>query len=181
MSRKDVAGNKLFYGFSLDDRVPQDHLLRRVRQVIDHQAIWQSAEPYYSSTGAPSVDPAVVLKMALLGYFYGITSERRLGEECRLNLAFLWFLGYDLDEEPPNHSILSKARARFGHVLYEQFFGIVVKACQSAGLIVGDRLMLDATLIKANASDVADQDVQDPTSLRPTSPCVGGMRRSGLL
>jgi transposase len=109
MSRKDVAGNKLFYGFSLDDRVPQDHLLRRVRQVIDHQAIWQLAEPYYSSTGAPSVDPAVVLKMALLGYFYGITSERRLAEECRLNLAFLWFLGYDLDEEPPNHSILSKA------------------------------------------------------------------------
>jgi hypothetical protein len=98
------------------------------------------------------VDPVVILKISLLGYLYGITSERRLAEECRLNLAFMWFLGYDLDETPPDHSILSKARARFGPALYEWFFGLIVGACRDVGLIDGNRLVLDATLIKANAS-----------------------------
>ncbi len=68
----------------------------------------------YRHTGAPSVDPIVILKMSLLGYLYGITSETRLAQKIRLNLAYLWFLGYDLDEQPPEHSILSKARARYG-------------------------------------------------------------------
>jgi transposase len=152
MSKKPSCQTRFFYGFSLADRVPQQHLLRSVHRVIERQAIWRLAEPFYSRTGAPSVDPVVVLKMSLLGYFYGITSERKLAEECRLNLAFMWFLGYDLEETPPDHSILSKARARFGKELYEQFFGLVVKACRDAGLIVGDTLVMDATLLKANAS-----------------------------
>lgn len=152
MRKKAASGEKFYYGFSLSDRVPQDHLLRRVRPLIDQEAIWRMAEPYYSATGAPSVDPVVVLKMSLLGYFFGITSECRLAEECRLNLAFMWFLGYDLDEIPPDHSILSKARARFGPALYEWFFGLIVRACRDAGLIDGNRLVLDATLIRANAS-----------------------------
>jgi len=90
--------------------------------------------------------------MALLGYLYGITSERKLAEECRLNLAFMWFLGYDLDEMPPDHSILSKARARFGREVYEQFFRHVVRLCQEAGLVEGEKVFIDATLLKANAS-----------------------------
>jgi transposase len=152
MSKKPNCESRLFYGFSLKHRVPQQHLLRSVHQPVDRQAIWRVAEPFYSRTGAPSVDPVVVLKMSLLGYFYGISSERRLAEECRLNLAFMWFLGYDLDEMPPDHSILSKVRARFGRELYAQFFGLVVKACRDDGLIVGDTLVMDATLLKANAS-----------------------------
>lgn len=105
-----------------------------------------------SHTGAPSVDPVVVFKMALLGYIYGITSERKLAEECRLNMAFMWFLGYDIDETPPDHSILSKARSRFGRDVYEQFCRHVAMLCEKAGLIEGNKVFLDATLLKANAS-----------------------------
>jgi hypothetical protein len=94
----------------------------------------------------------VVFKMGLLGYLYGITSERRLAEEIKLNLAYMWFLGYDLDKPPPDHSILSKARARYGPQAYRQFFSEVVRRCRDAGLVDGDRIYLDATLVRANAS-----------------------------
>lgn len=82
---------------------------------------------------------------------YGITSERRLAEEVRLNLAFLWFLGYDLDERAPEHSVLSKARRRFGVTTYQAFFAEIVRQCHRAGLIRGDLLYRDSTLGKANA------------------------------
>jgi len=143
---------KLFYMFNLDERVPQDHILRQINEVVDFSFIYDLVRPYYSHTGAPSIDPVVVFKMALLGYLYGITSERKLAEECRLNLAFMWFLGYDIDEISPNHSILSKARKRFGRATYEQFFKEIVKLCEEAGLIEGNKVFLDATLLKANAS-----------------------------
>ncbi|HOV43001.1 MAG TPA: transposase [Syntrophothermus lipocalidus] len=107
---------------------------------------------YYSHTGSPSVDPVVIFKMALLGYLYGIISERKLAEECRLNLAFMWFLGYDLDETPPDHSILSKARVRFGREVYEQFFRHIVQVCQEQGLIQGEKVFVDATVMQVNAS-----------------------------
>ena len=151
MTRKSGQG-KLFYQFNLEERVPADHFLRAVNRVVDFNFIYGLTRPFYSHTGAPSVDPVVIFKMALLGYFYGITSERKLAAECRLNLAFMWFLGYDIDETPPDHSILSKARARFGKDVYERFFDHVVDLCQDAGLIEGKKLFLDATLIKANAS-----------------------------
>jgi transposase len=98
------------------------------------------------------VDPVVIFKMSLLGYFYGISSERRLAEECKYNLAFKWFLHYDIDEIPPDHSIFSKARARYGKQAFEQFFAEIVRKCAEAGLIDGSRLFVDATLLKANAS-----------------------------
>lgn len=90
--------------------------------------------------------------MALLGSLYGITSERKLAQECRLNLAFMWFWGYDLDETPPDHSILSKARVRLGREVYEQFFRHVVQVCQDRGLVQGEKVFIDATIIQANAS-----------------------------
>jgi transposase len=149
---RQVPQSKLFYQVSLEERVPQDHLLRKIASVVDFRFLYDYVRPYYSHTGASSVDPVVIFKMALLGYLYGITSERKLAEECRLNLAFVWFLGYDLDEIPPDHSILSKARARFGEEVYEQFFREVVRMCREAGLVEGDKVFLDATLLKANAS-----------------------------
>jgi len=120
-----VPQPKLFYCTSLEERIPQDHLLRKISSVIDFSFIY--VRSYYSHTGSPSVEPVVVFKMALLGYLYGLTSERKLAQECRLNLAFMWFLGYDLDETPPDHSILSKARVRLGREVYEQFFRHVVQ------------------------------------------------------
>jgi hypothetical protein len=94
----------------------------------------------------------VLFKMALLGYLYGITSERRLAEELRLNLAFRWLVGYDLDERTPDHSVLSKARARFGVTVYQAFFAEVVPQCEQAGLVRGDTLYLDSTLMRADAA-----------------------------
>lgn len=151
MGRKQ-ATRKLFYEFSLEERVPRDHFLRRLAKVIDFSFVYSMVKPYYSHTGAPSVDPVVVFKMALIGYLYNIPSERKLAEEVRLNLAFLWFLGYDIDELPPDHSILSKARRRFGKEVYEAFFRKVLEICREEGLVEGDRIYLDATLLKANAS-----------------------------
>src|ERR671939_1043049 len=114
-----VLGQKTFVpkvgqGVNLEERVPQDHLLRRIAEVIDFSFVRQLTARFYSHTGQPGIDPVVLFKMALLGYLYGITSERRLAEELRLHLAFMWFVGYDLDERTPDHSVLSKARRRFG-------------------------------------------------------------------
>ena len=94
----------------------------------------------------------MIFKMMLLGYFYGITSERRLAEECSLHLAFRWYLGYDLDEATPNHSVLSKARSRYGKDVFEKFFEHVLRRCVEAGLVKGERIFADSTLIDADAS-----------------------------
>lgn len=142
---------KVLYRFSLEERVPPDHLLRRVAQAVDFAFVRRLTARFYSRTGQPSVDPVVLFKMALLGYLYGIASERRLAEEIRLNLAYMWFLGYDLDETPPDHSVLSKARRRFGPTVYQAFFTEVVRQCERAGLVRGDKLYADSTLVEADA------------------------------
>jgi len=113
MGRRRFAP-KLYYQLSLDRLVPQDHLLRHIAEVIDFSFVYPLARPYYSHTGQPSMDPVVLFKALLIGYLYGITSERRLMEEIQVNLAYRWFLGYDLDEAIPDHSVLSKARVRAG-------------------------------------------------------------------
>jgi transposase len=150
MGIKNVEA-KLFYEFSLDRRVPEDHLLRRIEQAVDFSFVYSLTRPYYSHTGQPSVDPVALFKMALLGYLYGLASERRLAQEVELNLAYRWFLGYDLDEATPNHSVLSKARRRFGKQVYEEFFRQVVLQCETAGLIEGTTVYLDSTLVPASA------------------------------
>jgi len=151
MGRKQFQG-KWFHNFSLEARVPEGHFLRAVSDVVDFSFVRDLVGHTYSHTGTPSVDPVVVFKMALLGYLYGITSERRLADEIRLNLAYLWFLGYDIDETPPDHSILSKTRTRYGPEAYRQFFFEVVRRCREAGLVEGDRLYMDASFVRANAS-----------------------------
>ena len=131
---------KLFYHLSLEEYVPEDHLLRRVTAAVDLGFVPRLTARFYSHTGQPGIDPVVLFKMALLGYLYGITSERRLAEELRLNLAFMWFVGYDLDERTPDHSVLSKARRRFGVTVYQAFFSEIVRQCERAGLIDGRTL-----------------------------------------
>jgi transposase len=104
--QRRMMGSKTFtpkgvYHLNLEERIPADHLLRRVAAVVDWSFVRRQTARFYSHTGKPSVDPVVLVKLALLGYLYQIISERRLAEEVRLNLAFLWFLGYDLDEPRP--------------------------------------------------------------------------------
>ncbi len=113
MGQRDFE-TKLYYQLSLHELVPKDHLLRRIAERVDFSFVRPLCRSYYSHTGQPSVDPVVIFKMLLLGYLYGVTSERRLMAETQVNLAYRWFLGYDLDEAIPDHSVLSKARRRFG-------------------------------------------------------------------
>jgi len=143
---------RLFYQINLADFIPQDHLLRKLEKVLDLNWIRKATREYCSHTGKPSVDPVVLVKMLLIGYLYDIRSERRLAEEMSLNLAYRWYTGYDLDEEVPDHSIFSKARKRFGQKLFLEVFNHILKQCLKAGLVKGDSLFVDSTLVKANAS-----------------------------
>ena len=128
---------KLFYSLNLESLVPSDHILRRFDTLISLNFLHEETRRYYSHTGQPSVDPVVLFKMMLLGYLFGIPSERKLADEMRVNLAFRWYLGYDLDEATPNHSVLSKARCRFPESVFAGLFSQVVKLCLQAGLICG--------------------------------------------
>jgi transposase len=152
MMGQKTAQPKLYYSFSLDQAVPSTHLVRRLTAAVDFSFVYGLVRRYYSRTGQPSVDPVVLFKLSLLGYLFNITSERRLCEEASLNLAWRWFLGYELDEAIPDHSVLSKARRRFGPVVYERFFRRIVELCEARGLVQGDVLFLDSTLTTADAS-----------------------------
>jgi transposase len=151
MGRKRFEA-KLFHSLSLAKLVPEDHLLRRLDETLDLSFVREDCGAYYSHTGQPSVDPVVIFKMMLLGYLYGISSERRLAEECSLHLAFRWYLGYDLDEKTPDHSVLSKARGRYGREVFERFFQEVLALCVEAGLVGGEVVFADSTLVEANAA-----------------------------
>ncbi|MDP8923074.1 MAG: transposase [Chloroflexota bacterium] len=142
---------KPFYQVSLEERVPEAHLLRRVAAAVDFGFVRRLTARFSSHTGQPGIDPVVLFRMAFVDWLYGITSERRLADALRLTLAFMWFAGYDLDERTPDHSVLSKARARFGVTFYQAFCVEVVRQGERAGLIRGDRLYVDSTLVEANA------------------------------
>ncbi|NIM58293.1 MAG: IS1182 family transposase [Candidatus Aminicenantes bacterium] len=152
MMGKKKLDSKLFYSLCLEDLVPEDHIVRELEKTVDLDFVRDLCKDYYSHTGQPSVDPIVIFKMMLLGYFYGIVSERRLAEDCGLNLAFRWYIGYDFDEPTPHHSVLSKARARFGKKVFEEFFNRILKICVEKGLVKGEKLFADGSLIRANAS-----------------------------
>lgn len=151
MGQRDFE-TKLYYQLSLDRLVPTDHLLRRIQDAVDFSFVRRLCRPYYSHTGQPSVDPVVIFKMLLIGYLYGITSERRLAQEVSLHLAYRWFCGYDFDVATPDHSVLSKARARLGSDVFEEFFGQSIELCRQAGLMDEGPVYVDSTLIRAGAS-----------------------------
>jgi len=151
MGRK-TAQPELYVSFSLDAAVPRHHVLRKIAAIVDFEFVRSLAASYYSWTGQPSVDPVVIFKLHLLGYLFNIRSERQLSEEAGLNLAWRWFLGYELSDPIPDHSVLTKARRRFGPAIYSQFFQRVVQLCRHRGLIQGRRLYVDSTLVDADAA-----------------------------
>jgi transposase len=160
---------KWYYGLSLDRLVPDDYLLRQIANTVDFSFIRPLCRPFYSHTGRPSVDPIVLFKMLLVGYIYGITSERRLAREISLNLGYRWFLGYDFDQPTPDHSVLSKARARFGPDVFQSFFQKSIELCGAAGLLEEGPVYVDSTLIQASAAvDLMvrrDERLQPPLSV----------------
>jgi transposase len=125
----------LFYYFRLEDQIPEDHLLRLIDQHVDLSFVRERLKPFYSSTGRPSIDPEVLLRLLLVGYLYGITSERRLLEEVQMHLAYRWFTRLDLDQEIPDHSTFSKNRhGRFRQSgIFREVFEEIVRRCLAVG------------------------------------------------
>lgn len=156
MGRQTADQARLFYAFNLDDRVPRNHLLRRMNGIVGHvlAGLHAKIERHYASIGRPSIDPELMIRMLIVGYCYGIRSERQLCEEVALNLAYRWFCRLDLDDAVPDHSTFSKNRhGRFRDSdLLRQVFERVVGACLDAGLIKGDAFSVDASVMEANAS-----------------------------
>ena len=149
-SRSDA----LFYYFRLEDQVPETHLLRLIDKHISLAFVREKLKQSHSETGRPSIDPELLLRILLIGYLYGITSERKLVEELRMHLAWRWFTGLGFDQEIPHHSTFSKNRhGRFQESkVFEQLFEEIVARCLEAGLVQGNNLSADGSFVEANAS-----------------------------
>jgi len=154
MGQLPAAQNVLFYDFCLDSFVPETHLLRQIDQVLDLGNLRNHLSSYYSHTGRPSIDPELMIRMLIIGYCYGIRSERRLCEEAHVNLAYRWFCRLGLEDEIPNHSTFSKNRhGRFRESDAFRFvFEEIVRRCMKEGLVGGDGFATDASTIGADAN-----------------------------
>ena len=161
----------LFYGFTLEEQVPEDHLLRSIDRFVELSGIRRQLEPYYSAIGRPSIDPELMIRMLLIGYCCGIRSERRLCQEVSLNLAYRWFCRLELTDPVPDHSTFSKNRhGRFrASDLLRKLFEASVRRCMAEGIVGGEGFAVDASMIRADAhrqrgvATSADLDQQDTT------------------
>ena len=154
MMGRQVAPERLFYGFRLDDHVPADHLLRRIDRFLDLRDVREELRPLYSRIGRPSVDPELMIRMLIVGSCFAIRSERPLCEEVHLNLAYRWFCGLGLDGRVPDHSTFSRNRhGRFRQSdALRRVFETVVRRSMAEGLVGGEDFAVDATLIQADAN-----------------------------
>jgi transposase len=160
---KQEAQAALFYEFSLEAHVPQDHLLRSIDQFVDLRSIRGHLADFYSHTGRPSIDPELLIRMLLVGYCFGIRSERRLCEEVHLNLAYRWFCRLDLTDRIPDHSTFSKNRhGRFRESdLLRHVFEMTVARCMEEGLVGGEGFAVDASLISADVQKLNSSNPKD--------------------
>lgn len=156
MGRREREQAKLFYEFNLDEMVPKDHLLRRINVVATAVLadLHAQMKPFYSDIGRPSVDPELMIRMLIVGYCYGLRSERKLCDEVALHLAYRWFCKMDLEDRVPHHSTFSVNRlGRFRESdILRHIFERVVAACMAAGLVKGEGFAVDASVMEANAS-----------------------------
>ena len=154
MGPRQEAQPALFYEFSLEDHIPTDHLLRSIDRFVELSSIRAHLADFYSHTGRPSADPELLIRMLLVGYCFGMRSERRLCEEVHLNLAYRWFCRLDLSDRVPDHSTFSKNRHdRFrDSELLRHLFETTVARCIAEGLVSGQRMAIDASLIEADAN-----------------------------
>jgi transposase len=156
MGRQGGDQASLFYEFRLEDRIPKDHLLRRINVFVASVLgdVREQLGSYYSEIGRPSVDPELMLRMLIVGYCYGLRSERKLTQEVELHLAYRWFCRLDLDDKVPHHSTFSENRLhRFRESdVFRHIFERVVAACMAAGLVKGEGFAVDASVMEANAS-----------------------------
>jgi len=154
MGRRQVEQSALFYEFSLEGYIPANHLLRSIDRFVELGELRRDLACFYSAMGRPSVDPELMIRMLIVGYCFGIRSERRLCEEVHLNLAYRWFCRLGLDGGVPDHSTFSKNRhGRFRQSdLLRRLFETVLRRCINEGLVGGEGFAVDASLIKAEAN-----------------------------
>jgi len=173
MGCRTGSQDRLFYSFNLDEHIPQNHLLRSMDRCLDLSELRQHLADYYSHTGRPSIDPELMIRMLIIGYSYGIRSERRLCEEVHLNLAYRWFCRLGLEDAVPDHSTFSKNRhGRFrASEAFRWVFDEVVRRCMAAGLVKGEGFAVDASLIAADASH--QHSVQAGEAIDWTNPTLG--------
>jgi transposase len=154
MMGQHARSETLFYYFTLDEYIPENHLLRLIDKHISFAFVRERLKDSYSDTGQPSIDPELLLRILLIGYLYGITSERKLVEELGMHLAWRWFTGLGFDQPIPHHSTFSKNRhGRFLESnLFRQLFEEIVARCLQSGLVKGDHLSVDGSFIEADAT-----------------------------
>jgi transposase len=154
MSYQDPLQKKLFYiGINLDKRIRKNHPLRKIKELIDFDFIYKEVKNKYGYNGNESIPPPVILKLMLLLVLYNVRSERELMETIEERLDWLWFLDFDLDTEIPDHSVLSKARKRWGEEAFRSFYERVLWQCVERGLVDGSKIFVDSSLIQADASN----------------------------
>jgi transposase len=143
---------KLFTSFQLSNHVPEDNFYRRLKSALDLHWLYKATKQYYGNEGQKSIDPVVFFKLILVGYLENLNSDRKIIEHSRMRLDILFFLGYDLDEELPWHSTISRTRALYGEEVFKELFSKVLSLCVNKGMLSGRRQAIDSAYVKANAS-----------------------------
>lgn len=152
MQGKKVYQEKLFTQFQLSDRVPEHNFYRQLKSVLDLNYLYESTQHYYGSSGQKSIDSVVFFKLCLVGYLENIISDRKLIQHCSMRLDILFFIDYDLDDELPWHSTISRTRQLFPEDIFEQVFTKVLEMCIDKGMVSGHTQTIDSAPVKANAS-----------------------------
>jgi transposase len=152
MGTKERNFRPLPSDLSLEELVPKDDFYRRLQEKLDLSFVRELVEDRYAASGRPSVDPEVFFRLQLVMFHEGIRSERELMRIVFDRLSLRWYVGYDLFEDLPDHSSLTRIRDRFGLSVFREFFERIVKMCVEAGLVWGEELYFDATKVDANAS-----------------------------
>jgi len=153
MQGSKVFQDELFTMVNLEKLIPKNHLLRKIDKILDLSFVRDMTKNLYSDKiGRPSIDPEVFVRMMLIAHFYGITSDRQLCEELRYNFAYRWYCKFSLSEETPDHSSMTKIRDRLGETVIKNIFLKVVGLCKEHGLVKSDAVIVDASLIKADAA-----------------------------
>ena len=173
--------DKVILRFRLSERVPKQHLYRRLAELLDWDFLYQQTQSLYSHTGQPSLDPVVLFKLMLVSRLENLVSDRRLVEHCALRLDILYFLGYDINEDLPWHSTISRTRQFYPAAVFEHLFDQVFAQCLAAGLVVGQTYAIDLAPVKANASlnSLRPQAVNARADGRGRYPGAGPGTRSG--
>ena len=151
------------HSVTIEDMVPTDHFIRKLDAILDFSFIYEKVRNLYcENNGRPSIDPVMIMKYLLLGFLFGVESERRIEQEIQVNMAYRWFLGLDIDDRVPDHSTISQLRRRKfkGTNLIKELFAHVLRQCAEAGLVGGKLLLTDSTHIKANAAKMSKEKVE---------------------